>query len=109
MEEAERAAVAAMSPPKLMVTKQQVWTILKVAQGRCAYCGSLAVERAPVNPATGELAPWAQIGRRIGSLDHVASAENHPDNLAWCCMWCNTLPQERRSLAADHAGYYPKR
>jgi hypothetical protein len=106
-EESEKAA-AASDDPKLMVTKHQVWTILEGARGRCAYCNSLAVEHAPVNSATGDLAPWAQIGRRIGSLDHVNSAENHPDNLAWCCLWCNTWPQERRPLAPDHGGYYPK-
>jgi hypothetical protein len=93
--------------PMPKITKRHVWAIMAAAQGRCAYCGSLAVERAPANPVTKELAPWAQIGRRIGSLDHVASPENHPDNLAWCCMWCNTWPQERRPLAADHGGHYP--
>jgi hypothetical protein len=108
-EESQKAAAALAEPnPKLMVTKHQVWAILETARGRCAYCNSLAVERAPANPATRELAPWAQIGRRIGSLDHVNSAENHPDNLAWCCLWCNTWPQERRPSATDHGGYYPK-
>ena len=107
-EEAERTVARAASPSKTVITKQQVWAILKAAKGRCAYCGSLAVERGPVNPATSKLAPWAQVGRRIGSLDHVRGAETRLDNLAWCCNWCNTWPSERRLLATDHGGYYPK-
>jgi len=91
--------------PTPKITKHQVWAVMSAALGRCAYCNSLAVERAPANPVTKKLAPWAQIGRRIGSLDHVASPENHPDNLAWCCLWCNTWPQERRPQATDHGGY----
>jgi hypothetical protein len=95
------------SRPKPKITKDHVWAVMSEAQGRCVYCGSLAVEHAPVNADVGGLTGWAQIGRRIGSLDHVASRENHPDNLAWCCLWCNTWPQERRPLAADHGGFYP--
>lgn len=94
----------ANSPPRPKITKQQVWEVLKAAQGGCAYCGSLAVEHAPVNPVTRQIAPWAQIGRRIGSLDHG----DNLDNLAWCCLWCNTWPQERGLLALDHGGYYPR-
>jgi hypothetical protein len=106
-EEDERAKKLAALPPKFKITKHHVWEVMSAAQGRCAYCGSLAVEYAPTKDAIGGLDGWAQIGRRIGSLDHVASRENHPDNLAWCCYWCNTWPEERRPLATDHGGYYP--
>lgn len=106
-EEQERAKKLAALPSKFKITKHHVWAVMSAAQGRCAYCGSLAVEYAPTKTHIGGLDEWAQIGRRIGSVDHVASRENHPDNLAWCCYWCNTWPQERRPLAADHGGFYP--
>jgi hypothetical protein len=99
--------------PKVRVTAQQVWAVLESSQGRCAYCGSLAVERRPSNLETGAPIAWAQIGRRIGSLGHVksriAGGDNDPDNLVWSCLWCNTWPRERRPGAVDHGGYYPER
>lgn len=94
--------------PRPKITKHHVWALMSEAKGRCVYCGSLAVEHAPTKAGVGKLDGWAQIGRRIGSLDHVAGPENHPDNLAWCCLWCNTWPQERQQQATDHGGYYPK-
>jgi hypothetical protein len=94
--------------PMPKITKHHVWVVMAAATGRCAYCGSLAVEHAPTKSDVGGLDVWAQIGRRIGTLDHVAGSENHPDNLAWCCYWCNTWRQERRLLATDHGGYYPQ-
>ena len=54
------------------------------------------------------LTEWEQIDRRIGSLDYVVGRENRPDNLAWCCYWCNTWPQERRLQATDHGRFYPE-
>lgn len=80
-----------------------VWAIVEAARGRCVYCRSLAVERAPSDPTTGSLLRWGQVGRRIGSLEHVTGT-----TLAWCCMWCNTWPHERRPLATDHGGYHPE-
>jgi hypothetical protein len=96
--------------PKFRLTAQDVWTIIEAAQGRCSHCGSLAVENRPSSP-TGAPQPWAQVGRRIGSLEHVKrrfeGGDNDLSNLAWACLWCNTWPSERRPLAADYGGYYP--
>ena len=54
---------------------------------------------------------WAQVGRRIGSLEHVrwrfGGGGNDLTNLAWACLWCNTWPSERRPMATDHGGYHP--
>lgn len=94
--------------PTPKITKHHVWAVMSASKGRCAYCGSLALEHAPTKKSVRKLDGWAQIGRRIGSLDHVANPENHPDNLAWCCYWCNTWPQERRPRSTDHGGHYPK-
>src|SRR5258707_4186324 len=83
---------------------------MEAAQGRCAHCGALAVENRPSSP-TGVPLPWAQVGRRIGSLEHVrwryGGGGNDLSNLAWCCLWCNTWPKERRRGATDHGGYFP--
>lgn len=49
-----------------------VWAVLVSARGRCAHCGSLAVENRPSKP-NGAPAPWAAVGRRIGSLGHLLS------------------------------------
>jgi hypothetical protein len=97
-------------PPEMRVTTEQVMALLLAARGCCVFCGSLAVELRPVNPATGKRdGPWAQVGRRIGTLEHV---NNQPHVLAWCCKWCNTwgdrYPEVRRFGLADHAGYYPQ-
>ena len=97
--------------PATRLTGRDVWAIVEAAQGRCAHCGSLAVENRPSNPVTGAPMPWAQIGRRIGSLEHsrprIHGGGNDLLNLAWACLWCNTWPSERRPQAADHGGYYP--
>lgn len=84
---------------------QDVWSVLVTAQGRCACCGSLAVEGRPSKP-NGAPAPWAPVGRRIGSLSHVVArihgGQNVPSNLGWICLWCNTWPSERIPGATDH-------
>ena len=36
--------------PEMRLTGQHIWGILGAALGRCAHCGSLAVERRPVGP-----------------------------------------------------------
>jgi hypothetical protein len=58
-----------------------------------------------------ERTPWAPVGRRIGTLGHKLSrfhaGGNHPDNLCWACMWCNTWVSERTMGALDHGGLYP--
>lgn len=96
--------------PHHRLTAQTVWTIIEAAKGRCVHCGSLAVEDRPSSP-TGAPLPWAQIGRRIGSLEHVKRrferGDNDLPNLAWACLWCNTWPPERRPSAVDHGGHYP--
>lgn len=98
------------SAPKFRLTAEHVWEILEQSRGRCAHCGSLALENRPSNPVTGAPVPWAQIGRRIGSLEHVrwrfGGGDNDLSNLAWSCLWCNTWPSERRRDATDHGGYY---
>jgi hypothetical protein len=93
-------------PPEHKITADLVMNVLFKARGRCYYCGSLCVERAPI--VDGKLAPWAHVGRRIGSLTHVISpiegGDNVEDNLKWCCNWCNTWPDQRIFGAADHGG-----
>jgi hypothetical protein len=91
--------------PETRINADEVLTVLEQAQRRCAYCRSLAVERRPSGP-------WGHIGRRIGSLGHrIARFNGGPntlDNLNWCCMWCNTWPEERIKGAANHGGYFPE-
>ncbi|GAA1030774.1 MULTISPECIES: HNH endonuclease [Amycolatopsis] len=97
--------------PRLMsnaaekLSVQDVVDVFEAAQGRCRYCGSLAVEGRP-STANGGPAPWEHIGRRIGSLDHpvslVLGGRNHITNLAWSCLWCNTWPSLRLLGATDH-------
>ena len=101
-----------LSPmPEHSVTRLIVWQVLSEARGRCAHCGSLAVERRPSDPRTGTPITWEHVGRRIGSLKHklarYVGGDNDLANLAWCCLWCNTWPNERRPGAADHGGFYP--
>jgi hypothetical protein len=97
--------------PEARLAGRDVWTVLEAARGRCAHCGSLAVEGRPSDRTTGAPIAWAQIGRRIGSLEHVrwryGGGDNDFSNLAWACLWCNTWPSERRRFALDHGGYYP--
>jgi hypothetical protein len=59
--------------PEISVTAQEVWAIQEASEGRCFHCGSLAVEGRPSKPKTGAPLPWAQIGRRIGALDHLTT------------------------------------
>lgn len=96
--------------PGQRLTGQIVWDIIEAVRGRCTYCGSLAVEARPSKP-NGAPAAWAQVGRRIGSLEHSEArslgGDNFIENLAWSCLWCNTWPNERRFGATDHGGYYP--
>jgi hypothetical protein len=97
-------------PPKRHLTGDDVWNVIEAARGRCAYCGSLAVENRPSKP-NGAPAAWAQVGRRIGSLEHrhwrALGGDNNLANLAWCCLWCNTWESERRQAATDHGGFHP--
>lgn len=97
--------------PTTRLTTRDVWAVMEAAKGRCAHCGSLAVERRPSSP-TGAPMSWAEVGRRIGSLEHVrwryGGGGNDLSNLASACLWCNTWQSERRSQALDHGGYYPQ-
>ena len=90
--------------PETTISADDVLAVLEEARGRCAHCGSLAVERRPRGP-------WGHVGRRIGSLGHRIArfngGANTPANLDWCCMWCNTWPEERIKGATDHGGYFP--
>jgi hypothetical protein len=91
------------------ITTQVVYDLIVGAKGRCRYCNSLCVERMPLtNNKT--LAPWGNIGRRIGSLGHMTALVNGGSNaivnLCWSCMWCNTWPSERVWQAANHGGLY---
>lgn len=96
--------------PALVITADDVWAVLEAARGRCAHCGSLAVEKRPSMP-NGSPAPWEHVGRRIGSLGHRTSrfqgGANNQDNLIWSCLWCNTWPDQRVPGALDHGGYFP--
>jgi hypothetical protein len=97
-------------PPDVKIAVADILAVLENAGGRCEYCGSLAVENRPSGPK-GEPLPWAQVGRRIGSLGHRLArfngGSNAPENLSWVCLWCNTWPQERRFGATDHGGLQP--
>jgi hypothetical protein len=92
--------------PEHRITSDDVLRILEAAEGRCHYCGSLAVEKRPPGP-------WNRVGRRIGTLHHAEvrflGGPNTPDNLVWACMWCSTWPleEERRPGAVDRGGYFP--
>ncbi len=89
--------------PETTITADDVLAVLEEARGRCGYCGSLAVEPRPPGP-------WGEAGRRIGSLGHRAprfTGASTLAGLAWCCMWCNTWPEERIAGATDHGGYFP--
>jgi hypothetical protein len=98
--------------PDIKITGRMVWGIVEVAKGRCFHCNSFATENRPSNPITGAPLPWAQVGRRIGSLDHIkwrfGGGGNDSSNLVWACLWCNTWPSERRRMATDHGGFYPE-
>lgn len=100
-----------LSPrPKHALTGADIWNLIETALGRCSYCGSLAIESRPSKP-NGAPALWAQVGRRIGSLEHrnwrALGGDNDLNNLAWCCLWCNDWPGDRKAGALDHGGFYP--
>ncbi len=101
-----------LSPkPTYNIKAWEVWHIIEDAKGRCAYCGSLAVEGRPSNEK-GHPIPWSNVGRRIGSLGHRTArfdgGGNEPDNLLWCCLWCNDwASQQRLPGSTNHGGYYP--
>lgn len=90
---------------------RDVWALVENTKGRCMYCHSLAVERRPSAAGRGYPLAWADIGRRIGSLEHINSfldgRINHPSNLGWACLWCNVHPDQRIPFAHDHGGFYP--
>lgn len=90
---------------------RDVWSLMEMAKGRCMYCSSLAVERRPSVAGHGYALPWANIGRRIGSLEHIDpfldGRINHLANLGWSCLWCNVHRDQRVPFAPDHGGYYP--
>lgn len=96
--------------PLVRVSPGVVWRVLADAEGRCDYCGSLAVERRP-SGAHGQPIAWAGVGRRVGSLGHrkarFEGGGNEVENLAWSCLWCNTWLSERTPGATDHGGFYP--
>jgi hypothetical protein len=98
--------------PEHRITMADVLAVLEKARGRCASCGSLAVERRPTARTGGVSVPWKHVGRRVGSLGHVVGrfhgGANTPDNLGWSCLWCNTWQPERTPGATDHGGYYPQ-
>jgi len=106
-----------LSPtPNVRLTGLDIWRVLRDARGRCVHCGSLAVENLP--SGSKQSRSWASIGRRAGSLEHLQpryrGGDNHHENLAWACMWCNNLvaEQERKQDgspigALDHGGFYP--
>jgi len=91
--------------PSERISTEDVWGVLDAAQGRCALCGSLAVEPRPSLPS-GTPLPWEHVGRRIGSLGHVVArvhgGANTRANMSWSCLWCNTWRDQRISGAADH-------
>lgn len=97
--------------PQTRITADDVLAVLTAARGRCTWCGSLAVENRPTRPGRGGPAPWAHVGRRIGSLGHrvprFEGGDNTSGDLVWTCLWCNTWPSERFMGATDHGGLFP--
>ncbi len=89
---------------------RQVWEVIERAQGRCCYCGSLAVEGKPDRRTTNGRGIWGHVGRRIGSLEHLSVTilpdHNVAENLAWACLWCNVHPDQRIWQTPDHGGIY---
>lgn len=69
-------------PPDVKVTGADVRAVLETAEGRRECCRSLAVEDRPSAP-NGKPLPWAQIGRRIGSLGHRLVRVQRPVKRAW--------------------------
>lgn len=78
-------------------TRRYALAVLEAAKGRCESCGSLAVENRPSGP-NGKPLPWAQVGRRIGSLGHRVArfngGSNAPGNLrlVWRPTTTSPLP-----------------
>ncbi len=97
--------------PTYNIRTWEVWHIIEEAKGRCAFCGSLAVEKRP-SDEKGHPVPWNNVGRRAGSLGHRVArfhgGGNQLDNLFWCCLWCNDWESERMPGATNHGGYYPE-
>jgi hypothetical protein len=89
-----------------------IWAIVEAAEGRCNYCGSLAVENRPTDALKGSPLRWHAMGRRIGSLEHVTpyldGRMNALANLRWSCLWCNVHADARIWGALDHGGFHPK-
>ena len=93
------------------VTGPDVWAIIEKAKGRCMYCRSLAVEQKPFVDGR-RLNRWADVGRRIGSLEHVDpyllhGGINALSNLGWACLWCNVHNDQRIPFANNNGGFYP--
>lgn len=97
--------------PLRRLTADDVWGMIQTAQGRCVHCQSLCLQTLPYDPETKKKLPWAAIGRRIGSVTHLAprmdGGSNELDNLAWSCLWCNTWLCERVPGATDHGAVTP--
>lgn len=95
------------STVKIQVSPEQILDIMFAAKGRCIYCDSLCVEKAPVTKE-GKLARWSSVGRRIGTLEHLQErqyrGDNNLENLAWCCYFCNSYPPGRILGAKNHGG-----
>ncbi len=94
------------------IKASNIWAIVQAQRGLCVYCGSLAVEKAPVGmPKSGKqsggIMGWAQVGRRIGTLEHIdPKLGNLPTNLAWACMLCNTFYPNVRAALHECGGLY---
>lgn len=82
-------------------------SLLEEARGRCAACGSLAVEPTPRDVAGKQILGSMALQRRIGTLDHwvpvLAGGSNHLDNLRWCCGRCQNLRPVGQPLSPDRA------
>ena len=78
----------------------EVWQVVRSARGRCAHCGSLALEQRPPTgaPPTDD---WETVGRRIGVL---VRDRGLPGGLGWSCRWCAEHPAARERGAVDHGG-----
>jgi hypothetical protein len=50
--------------PDTQIVARDVWAIMAAARGRCAYCGSLAVQKRP-STSTGQPLPWEDVEDRV--------------------------------------------
>lgn len=81
--------------------------LLEESRGRCAACGSLAVEPNPRDGTGKPILGSMALQHRVGTIDHwvpvLAGGGNHLDNPRWCCGRCQNLRPVGQPLSPDRA------